>query len=614
MPWGSNTLRLTSLALISSIFISACDKNTTGTKDSKPSTDPTSALSESKPALKTLPPVESILAGTRSMKVPTAPWSYRPEAKTEKENKAKRLVDQASEQFGKEEFQNVHELTIQATEIAPDYALPWYSRAVIARMMKEKEECRYSIVKACKLDKRFFTAWHLLAGQYKNENRIREATAILKMMTLKDPDNANTWNKIGWEYIDLQNGKSAKTCFIKSIKLDPENANSYAGLGYAYHCMGNWPKAESYYKKSLSLDKKQAVTWRHLSQVLSKQNKSKEYFYTYGEYQKLTKHDIGVAYSKALLLYDSGKEKEAREIINRMIKQHPEKPEGYRGLAIIELAAQQYEKAHKNFSLALEKSPNSLALIQSITECKIQLHKYQEGIKFVNGYLKKYRNNPALLSQLSRLYFLTHEFKKSEEVARYLTKNHPDNQMGWFFLATALDGQNKSKEAISTLKEAVNLNPRMSSQLWANLANFLISAGKMDEAKRAIDKGLHLYPKSNSLQASYGIYYKNKGDLDKAENHLKIAIAGNSNSAFIWNQLAKVYEAKGNKKEQSKALKMATVSTNDTEYVNYYLIGFNLEKLGRKKEAREAMKKAGAISPDEVENILVTPDPGMKKN
>ena len=604
-------LLISSISLSTLIVTSSCTEKASEEKDTKSKKSEKS--SRSKPVIKILPSADTLVVDLKGVKTPPEPWKYRPKAETKEEKQAVKLINEASQLFSEEQYKESLDLVSKATEIAPEFAHAWYSKAVICTQMRKKDEAQYSALKACRLDSQFFSAWYILACQYNIQKRLNEGNLILQALANKAPDDPETWIKLGMIFIDQQKGKKAESCFKKAIKLDPKNLRGYYYLGFDYHCMGMWAEAETCYKKALTIKGDDPVIWQRLYQVQGKQNKEKEYLESLKKYRELVKDHSGIIYSKGIALLEAGKPEESKAVFEKMIKDNPKDPSGYRGLGVVYFIQRDFEKAHKLFTLGLKVNPNSSNLIQLVAECKLKLHLYQECIDFLKPYAKKYGDNPVIIASLSRAYFLNHQFKEAEKLALTLTKNHPENPGGWYYLADTLAGQNKTAEAIAALKRSINLNPRLSGHIWGNLATQLISLDKLEEAEKALKKGELLFPKNEAINTSYGIYYKKKRDYKKAEDYLEKALKLDNDSAYIWSQYAEVLGVQGKKNEQEKALKKAITSSGDTEYVNYYQIGFNLEKLGKKEEATKAMKKAGAIAPDEMENILVTPNPVIKE-
>ncbi len=85
---------------------------------------------------------------------------------------------------------------------------------------------------------------------YKYEEAISEYNKSLAM----DPDNAKTYDKLGYCYQMLSQPSKAKSYFQKAIEISPDYAEAYCSLGDIHGTSGEWEKARLYLDKALKID------------------------------------------------------------------------------------------------------------------------------------------------------------------------------------------------------------------------------------------------------------------------------------------------------------------------------------------------------------------------
>lgn len=90
---------------------------------------------------------------------------------------------------------------------------------------------------------------------------IRNNLAIIfcKMGLKNDPQNASTYNLLGWEYLKLKQYSKAVEALKRAISLNPKIASAYNNLGLAYYETKNLTEAITYFKKAISLNNDEKI-------------------------------------------------------------------------------------------------------------------------------------------------------------------------------------------------------------------------------------------------------------------------------------------------------------------------------------------------------------------
>jgi hypothetical protein len=133
-------------------------------------------------------------------------------------------------------------------------------------------------------------------------------------------------------YTKSLNTDDAKTDLLKAIELDSENYHTYDYLGAIAKSEGHFKAAIDYFKKSIDIFPNGYIAYQNLGDV----------YRTLGAYAALEAYGGRVDYDNALKYY------------NILIDKHPERYEGYYGLASINIVQKKYSEANKYALLSLE--------------------------------------------------------------------------------------------------------------------------------------------------------------------------------------------------------------------------------------------------------------------
>jgi len=115
------------------------------------------------------------------------------------------------------------------------------------------------------------------------------------------------------------------------------------------------------------------------------------------------------------------------------------------------------------------------------------------------------------LHELALSYFESKDYQRALDTARLGAQCRSQGLAGFYAtIGNALDELGRGKEAIETYRAAIQLNPRM-GLLHYNLAISLRRAGKLAEAKEAVQRAIQCDPTRPSGHATLGAIYQDMG-------------------------------------------------------------------------------------------------------
>ena len=83
---------------------------------------------------------------------------------------------------------------------------------------------------------------------------------VLEKEVAADPNNKDTWIRLGNLYFDTDNFESAIRAYEKSLSLNPNNANVQTDLGVMYRRNGQPKKAVEAFDRAIKIDPKHEVS------------------------------------------------------------------------------------------------------------------------------------------------------------------------------------------------------------------------------------------------------------------------------------------------------------------------------------------------------------------
>ncbi|NWX79418.1 IFIT5 protein, partial [Alca torda] len=190
-------------------------------------------------------------------------------------------------------------------------------------------------------------------------------------------------------------------------------------------------------------------------------------------------------------------------------------------------------KRYEEAQIYINKVENSCKKLSSTAQWKIQLPEI-------------YAEQGWALLKFGRKYY-----KRAKDCFETALKNEPNNprfNAGYAIVMYRLEDLSlrqceEINPSLEPLKRAVELNPK-GTFIMALLALKLQDLKQADEGERYIEEAMQITPDLPYVQRYAAKFYRRKGELDKALEILKKALAVTPKSAFLHHQLALCYKLK----------------------------------------------------------------------
>lgn len=222
------------------------------------------------------------------------------------------------------------------------------------------------------------------------------------------------------------------------------------------------------------------------------------------------------------------------------------------------LMQEDFDRAYFYFQKARELSPDQPAINFKIAEILLRANQVDKALEFGMRAVELDPDNKYYNLVMAEVYSKQGQPKKAAAILEKLMANTEENQNYILDLASLYLAGNefdKALEALTAAEEYYGMAPQITLQkqkiflrkndlnsaikegeklidsqpgnsLYViNLVEILFNNGKTDEAIQHVEKSLAAYPNQPDLQMAAYALYKEKGDIDKAEELIKSAFA-----------------------------------------------------------------------------------------
>jgi tetratricopeptide (TPR) repeat protein len=323
------------------------------------------------------------------------------------------------------------------------------------------------------------------------------------------PDRSETYANLG--ALELSRGKrdSAEQAFKRAVELQPNSISAHLALGTFYWLTGRLDAAEESLKCALQLDPRNALTNRVLANFDLATNRLESAEGPLKTVFEVTKTpDSAVALEEYYVA--TGKDAEARTILQPMLKDSRTAPMANVRLAALDYKSGQRDEAYKRLATVLEKDPANLqALLVKST------------ILLSDG-----KSDDALAS------------------ANVAVERHADSAAAFFALGKIQTIRRQPDAAIAAYQEVLHLNPRATEAKIA-LGQLQLGQGQTDAALGLATEALANEPANGGAQLLYVRGLMAQGALDRAETELKRLSVRFPNSPTVHTQMGMLNARRG---------------------------------------------------------------------
>ena len=186
--------------------------------------------------------------------------------------------------------------------------------------------------------------------------------------------------------------------------------------------------------------------------------------------------------------------------------------------------------------------------------------------------------------------------EEAEKLYRIVLESEPDHPDANHNLGILLSSMNKSKDALSFLKNATKINPKI-EQFWISYGEILFSLNHLEESETSYNKAIELNPDNPIVYFLLGRVLSSIRRFDEAVKNYKKAINLKPDYINAIMDLGVSLQELGRFDEAVKNYKK--VIDLKPDFANAYNnLGISMKNLGKLKESEECLSKAIKLNPD----------------
>lgn len=391
---------------------------------------------------------------------------------------AKTLPVLANALLGQGQYQKVIDETAAGVATAgPDLLV---ARGNAYLQLGKADEGKASFDAALKLNPVSGDALNGLASHAAGTGDLAGATRYVEQAVAKDPKNADVWMLKG--ALATRDGKheAAIAAFSQALVLKPDHRSAHIEKAYLEIGAGKFDLARADIEAA----------------------------------RKNTPGSIMVTYTQALLEHTEGKNAQALESIQKVLRAAPEHMPSILLAGAVQLALGSYEQAEQNLKKYLEKYPNTLYARKLLAATLLRSSQPADAAAALAPVLSD-SQDPQLLALAGESYMQVRDFDKASAMFQRASTLAPNAAALHTSLGLSKLGQGDNAKAISELELASTMDPK-SQQAGVALVRTQLSMKQYDKALATVEALEKQQPENAMVQNLKGGVYLSREERVKA--------------------------------------------------------------------------------------------------
>jgi len=401
-----------------------------------------------------------------------------------------------------------------------------------------------------------------LASQYEQLRDYGLAAETLRRALELQPENLDLKRAYAQNLLLAERFDEALNVYNEIVERDKKDWQSQLRISQIYRQKKDFVKAREASNKAISIEPKNLEVQYNEVNILEAEGKSAEALTALKDVLAATAkrtYSSGEKSNRALLLERLG-------LMYRGAEQFPEAIATFRQIADLDdglasrSAAQvidthriskDFDKALQEADAAVKKFPEDRMLASVRASILADIGRVDDAAAEIKKLLdgKNDRDTYISLAQIYEKGKNYTEMAKAVDAADKLSESKDEKESISFMRGAMYEKMKKFDAAEVEFKKVLELNPKNSSAL--NYLGYMLADRnvRLQDALTYIKQAVELEPTNGAYLDSLGWAYYRAGDLAKAEEYLKLAIARFSKDPTVHDHLGDVYFKQGNLKD-----------------------------------------------------------------
>jgi len=400
-----------------------------------------------------------------------------------------------------------------------------------------------------------------------NDGDFPTALNLLRDAIEKDPTSAFLHTAVADLKLKIGQVPEALEYINKAIELDPDYREPYVIAGIVMVSAGKDAEAAKYLRKAIKLDPSKEDAYIHLSTSLIRVFEYEEAVTTLKELVKLNSDSVlgyyylGRTYSQ-MKLY-----REAIVYFKKVLELRPDFGQAAIDMAASHEALGEYSTAIDIYRSLLKEEDNRGALLQRLIQLLIQQRRFEEALSYLNISAKSGMGGQETQRKIGLIHLELEQYDAAIKVFTEILEKDPSADAIRLYLGVAFEEKEELERAYEEFSKIVSGSP--------------------------------VYTEAIGHRA---FILRSQGNNKAAEALLKEAIAIYPNQIDLYLNLSSLYEAL-EKPVEALVLLQDNEKRFSSEPKLHFRLGVLYDKLGKKPESIERMKKVLALNPNEAQAL-----------
>lgn len=372
--------------------------------------------------------------------------------------------------------------------------------------------------------------------------------AVKYFEKLARDDDYNTPH-LAWYYIGRiraeQGGKNflkaGETAFKKALEIKPDHVESVLALGQLYTKLEQEPRAIELYKSFQRERGPNARLAEILAQNYLEQEKYDEAYEQYEILEQYSDDALNAKVKMALVLIEQKKYAPAIEKLTDVLKQVPDSDKIRFYLAAVYEEIGRGKEAVEHFEKIPSESQYFGEAIVHATYLLKQDKKVDKALDLVEKSLAKRHDIPQFYAIQASLLDEKSEYKKAIAVLEKGAEKFPDNVQLRFFLGTVNDRLGNKDAVLSAMNKVIEMDPNHVQGLNYLAFTYAEADKNLDEAEKLARRALEIEPKDGYILDTLGWILYKKGKFSDSVKILESAYKFQPEESIIAEHLGDAY-------------------------------------------------------------------------
>jgi tetratricopeptide (TPR) repeat protein len=253
----------------------------------------------------------------------------------------------------------------------------------------------------------------------------------------------------------------------------------------------------------------------------------------------------------------------------------------------LNLGLAEFKQGHFN---AASMDPTSVQATALLGMAYYGAARFSEAVEVLKPLTASDPGNTELRNVLAQSCLKSKNYGCAQEQFRAILQQNPDSPAAHLLMGEALDGLQRTEEAVAEFKAASELDPRQ-PEVHFGLGYLYWELRRFDEAKREFEAELALNPKHAQAQAYLGDIALEGGNLGAAEGLLLKATQNSQKIRIAYLDLGKLYLQRRNYAGAVDAFQHA-IKVDPAQSDAHFQLARAYQALGKKSKAQAELAKS----------------------